>query len=154
FFSVIGGWAAAYAVETLANGLAGADADAVQRRFDTLLAAPGALASYQAAFLAVTALVVGRGIVGRIEQGSKLLMPALIVLIAVLAGYSMAQGDVAATFRFLFTLDVDRLTAQAALKALGLGFFSIGVGLAVMITYAAYADAEIDLRQVTVVTIV
>src|ERR1051326_5929746 len=57
FYSVIGGWAAAYAIETFANGLPGPDTAAVQQRFDSLLAAPVRLAAYHAAFLAVTAVV-------------------------------------------------------------------------------------------------
>jgi SNF family Na+-dependent transporter len=56
-------------------------------------------------------------------------MPILIVLIVGLGLFSSAMGDVGATLRFLFRLDPAHLTLNAALDALGLGFFSIGVGL-------------------------
>jgi NSS family neurotransmitter:Na+ symporter len=46
------------------------------------------------------------------------------------------------------------VSARAALEALGLGFFSIGVGLGLMITYAAYADAAMDLRRAAIATVV
>src|SRR5205807_6948229 len=62
--------------------------------------------------------------------------------------------DIVASLRFLFALDLTYLTPKVALEALGLGFFSIGVGMAVMITYAAHAGPGIDLREVAVVTIV
>jgi NSS family neurotransmitter:Na+ symporter len=123
-------------------------------RFDALLAAPVRMAGYHALFMAVTALVVGRGIVDGIENASKILMPALIVLIVLLSCYSMIEGDVGASLRFLFALDMTHMTPKVALEALGLGFFSIGVGLAVMITYAAHAGPSIDLREVAIVTIV
>ena len=42
---------------------------------------------------------------------------------------------------------------SAALEALGLGFFSIGVGLSLMITYAAYSGSDVDLRKVAIITI-
>jgi NSS family neurotransmitter:Na+ symporter len=80
-------------------------------------------------------------------------MPILIVLIVGLGLFSSAMGDLGATLRFLFRLDPAHLTLNAALDALGLGFFSIGVGLALMITYAAYAGADVDLRKVAIVTI-
>jgi NSS family neurotransmitter:Na+ symporter len=70
-----------------------------------------------------------------------------------LALYSSALGDLAATLRFLFRLDLSQLTGRAALEALGLGFFSIGVGFGLMITYAAYAGRGIDLRQAAIVTV-
>ena len=84
----------------------------------------------------------------------KILMPMLVTLIAALAIYSAIEGDLARTLRFLFVLDATQLKPQVALDALGLGFFSIGVGLCILITYAAYAGPHIDLRQVAMFTIV
>ena len=66
----------------------------------------------------------------------------------------MTQGDHAAALRFLFRVDTAHLTLQAALDALGLGFFSIGVGLSLMITYAAYAGPDVNLRNVAIITII
>jgi neurotransmitter:Na+ symporter, NSS family len=154
FYSVIGGWALSYAVDTVRSGLPGDSAGAVQARFDALLAAPWSMAGYHALFMIATALIVARGIAGGIERACKVLMPVLIVLVVVLALYSMAEGDVGAALRFLFGFDRALISAKVALEALGLGFFSIGVGLAVMITYASYAGPEIDLRQIAIATIV
>jgi NSS family neurotransmitter:Na+ symporter len=134
FYSVIGGMTIAYAVDP-------------GRSYDTLRASPGPLAAYHALFLAITALIVARGVGRGIEAAAKLLMPVLVVLMVALALYSTAYGDLGATLRFLFKLEAAGFTARAALEALGLGFFSIGVGFGVMITYAAYAGREIDLTQ-------
>jgi NSS family neurotransmitter:Na+ symporter len=153
FYSVIGGWAVAYVVDTIRDGLPGAAAAAAQARYDALLASPLRMALYHTVFVAATVAVVARGIAGGIERASLYLMPVLIVLIVVLAAYSTSQGDGWAALRFLFALDVDRLSARVALEALGLGFFSIGVGLAVMVTYAAYAGPDFDLRRVAIVTL-
>ena len=71
-------------------------------------------------------------------------MPLLAALMLGLAAYSIAEGDVPATLRFLLhARPASHLTPRAALDALGLGFFSIGVGLGLMITYAAYSGVEI-----------
>ena len=80
-------------------------------------------------------------------------MPILIALIIGLSLFSIVQGDVGTTLRFLFRLDPAHLTLSAALDALGLGFFSIGVGLSLMVTYAAYARDDVDLRKVAIITI-
>jgi neurotransmitter:Na+ symporter, NSS family len=95
-------------------------------------------------------VVVARGIAGGIERASLYLMPVLIVLVVVLASYSTIQGDAPAALRFLFAFDMDSLSPRVALEALGLGFFSIGVGLAVMVTYAG---PDFDLRTVAIVTL-
>src|SRR5262245_27781503 len=89
FYSVVGGWAIAYVVGTVGAGLPGTDTMAAQARYDALLASPLQMASYHAAFVGITALVVGHGIVNGIEAASKVLMPILIVLILSLALYAM-----------------------------------------------------------------
>jgi NSS family neurotransmitter:Na+ symporter len=89
-----------------------------------------------------------------IETASKVLMPVLAALMIGLAAYAIIEGDFAATLRFLFLPDPRHFTARAALEALGLGFFSIGVGLGLMITYAAYSGAEINLVEVAVVSVI
>jgi NSS family neurotransmitter:Na+ symporter len=154
FYSVIGGWTIAYAVDTMRDGLPGNHPALAQARFDALLASPLMMTLYHAVFMAVTAIIVARGIAYGIEAACKVLMPILIVLIIALAGYSTVEGDVAATVRFLFALTPEKITAKAALDALGLGFFSIGVGFALMVTYAAYAGRDINLSAVAVITVV
>jgi len=134
FYSVIGGWTIAYAIDPAMD-------------YATLLGSPGRMTGYHALFLAHAAAIVARGVGKGIEAASMALMPLLAALMLGLALYSVIHGDLAATLRFLFKLDLSAFSARAALEALGLGFFSIGVGFGLMITYAAYARADIDLRQ-------
>jgi NSS family neurotransmitter:Na+ symporter len=154
YYAVIGGWTLAYVWDTGWRGLPGRDAAAVQAHFDAFLAAPGRMLAFHAVFLAVTALIVARGVTGGIEVASRVLMPLLAALMVLLAVHGVVEGDVGRTLDFLLRPDPAHFTARAALDALGLGFFSIGVGMGLMMTYAAYADAGIDLRQVAVVSVI
>ncbi len=154
FYSVIGGWTLAYTVETLGHGFADDTAGAVQARFDALLASPLRMTAYHSAFMALTSFIVARGVARGIEDACKVMMPALIVLLALIALYAAVNGDLAAALRFLFVIDPQRITATVALEALGLGFFSIGIGFALMLTYASYAERDIDLCQVAIAAIV
>ncbi len=153
FYSVIGGWTLYYAVRTAFWGLPRNNADAVQAEFDRLLASPGWMIGFQALFLALLAAVVSRGVQRGIERAMKLLMPSLAVLLVALAIYALVAGDAGAAIRFLFVPDFEQLTGRAVLDALGLGFFSIGVGLGLMITYAGYAVPGTDLRLVAVLSV-
>ena len=153
YYSVVGGWAVAYVVDTSMSGLESSP-DLAWARLDGLLASPLRIAAYHTVFMGMTAAVVARGIAKGIERASLYLMPIMILHVIGLAAYSSNQGDVGAATRFLFGLSLDRLTPRVALEAVGLGFFSIGVGLAVMITYAAYASPAFDLRTVALVTLV
>ena len=149
FYAVVGGWTLSYAVETLTSGLA-ADASEAGRRFDDLLASPRRMAAFQGLFLLVVGAVVVRGVQRGIERTMQILMPVMAALLVALAVYSMRNGDAGETLRFLFVPDFDELSGRGVLDALGLGFFSIGVGLGILITYASYGPPDAELRSVAI----
>jgi NSS family neurotransmitter:Na+ symporter len=126
---------------------------AAQERFDALVGSLPREALFHGIFIALSAAIVARGVNGGIELACRVLMPLLAVLIVLLAVYGIAAGDAAAALRFLFRFESERFSARAALEALGLGFFSIGVGFGAMITYAAYADRDISLSKVALVSV-
>jgi NSS family neurotransmitter:Na+ symporter len=152
FYAVIGGWTLVYALDTLRDGLPSTAGD-VQLQFDSLLDAPLRMALFQAVFLGAVALVVVRGVQRGIETSMKVLMPLMAVLLLVLAVYSLATGDASEALRFLFVPDFDDMTGRAVLDALGLGFFSIGVGLGILLTYAAYSPRHVDLKTVALTSV-
>jgi NSS family neurotransmitter:Na+ symporter len=149
FYSVIGGWTLAYTVDTLRAGLPGT-ADEVQAQFDDLLGSPVRMAVYHAVFLGAVSVVVVRGVQRGIESSMKVLMPVLAALLVLLAVYSLTTGEATEALRFLFVPDFGEMSGRAVLDALGLGFFSIGVGLGILLTYAAYSPPGADLRAVAV----
>jgi NSS family neurotransmitter:Na+ symporter len=153
FYAVIGGWTIRYAAVTAWQGLPPAVPAAARAQYAQFLAAPLQMMACQAIFMAATALIVARGVAHGIEAAAKVLMPLLAALMLVLAGYGAVEGDLAAALRFLLKLDPAHITLRTALEALGLGFFSIGVGVGLMITYGAYGGADVDLKQVTIVSV-
>ena len=153
FYSVIGGWILAYLADVAVAGLP-RDVAAVRGQFDALMGSAPRMALFHALFMALAAGIVALGVVGGIETACRVLMPVLIALLLALAVYSAIVGDLAAALRFLFRPDWSRATPQAALEALGLGFFSIGVGMAVMVTYAAHAGRDIGLPTVAVTSMI
>jgi NSS family neurotransmitter:Na+ symporter len=112
------------------------------------------LIAWHTVFMAATVFVVARGITAGIERAVTILMPLLFVILIGLSGYALVEGDAARTMSFMFTPDFSKITPRIALDALGLGFFSISVGMGAMITYAAYVGREVRLTQAAIVTIV
>ena len=153
FYAVIGGWTIAYAIQTAVGGLPPPQPQAVQAQYDAFLGSPLRMLAYHALFMAATAAIVSRGVSGGIEAACKVLMPLLTALMLLLAIYSMVEGNVAAALRFLLQPRPATISPRAALEALGLGFFSIGVGLGLMITYAAYSGAGVNLKEIAVVSV-
>lgn len=153
YYCVIGGWTLGYALDAALGGLARSDAASLQARYDDFLSSPWTMLLYDVLFVAAAVGVVMRGVVKGIERACKVLMPLLGLLMLALALYSVMAGDVSATVRFLFTFDTQHLSAHVALEALGLGFFSIGVGMGLMMNYAAYSGKQIKLREIAVASV-
>lgn len=153
YYAVIAGMTMAYVPHALTAGFAGTDQARSAAAFAELTGSPLHLGFWQAAFLAVAALVVARGVRKGVEAACTFLMPLLAALMLALVVYAAIEGDLARTLDFLFLPHWDAVSPRAALDALGLGFFSIGVGMGVMITYAAYAGEHFDLTRAAITTL-
>jgi NSS family neurotransmitter:Na+ symporter len=66
------------------------------------------------------------------------MMPALVGLLVLLVGYAMVTGEFLQALRFMFAPDFSHFTPKTVLAAFGQAFFSLGIGVGVMLTYGAY----------------
>jgi len=64
-----------------------------------------------------------------------------------MVGYSSVVGDMKAALNFLLTPDFSLITGETFLLALGQAFFSIGIAMAVMVTYGSYLDKGASIGQ-------
>ena len=75
FYSVIGGWAIAYLVDTVGIGLPAGEALRRKRGSTPLRPPRSSSALYHLVFMAMTTVIVARGIAHGIEAAAKILMP-------------------------------------------------------------------------------
>lgn len=154
FYSVIGGWVLAYVVKAASGAFQGLDAAAVDALFKDLLASPVEMAIWHGVFMALSALVLLGGIQHGIERLVKIAMPALFVMLLGLVIYAAMVGDVGGAARFLFAPKFSAVTAQTVLSAIGLSFFTIGTGMALMMTYGSYlGQNEVLSKSALIITL-
>jgi NSS family neurotransmitter:Na+ symporter len=139
YYSVIAGWACRYLVSYLDGTLPALPREALPGAFDDFLAHPWQPVLWHALFMGMSALVVAAGIARGIERASRVLMPVLAAMVILLAGYALSLPGASRGVAFLFAPDWSALaTPRLYLAALGQAFFSLGVAMGVMITYASY----------------
>ena len=150
FYSVIGGWAVSY-VGTAASGqFAGQSAEAIGAIFSGLLSDPAALLLWHSVFLALVMVVVARGVRSGLERAVSILMPALFVLLLIVVGYAMTSGSFGRAAAFLFQPDFSKLTTSGILVALGHAFFTLSLGMAVMMAYGSYLPKNISIAKTSI----
>lgn len=147
FYSVVGGWTLAYIVKATTGGLNGATAESAEQIFTTLIADPLKPVAYHGVFMALTTVIVMRGVTRGIEAASKLLMPALFFLLLVLVGRAITLPNAGAGLAFYLQPDFGKVTGGTVIAALSQAFFSLSVGLGAMITYGSYLSAQESLPK-------
>jgi NSS family neurotransmitter:Na+ symporter len=148
FYGVIAGWTVGYFFKTVTGSFSRTiTAPESQAIFSSLAGSPVASVGLFLSFLALTSLVVWRGVSGGIEFASKILLPILFVLLILLAIRSVTLSGAAAGMKFYLAPDFSRISAQTFPAALGQAFFSLSLGMGAMITYGSYVSKDVNLEN-------
>jgi len=144
FYSVVAGWSLHYAWLSISDQLAGLGPDNVAPVFGSLHASAGANLFWHLIFMGLTIAVVYGGVSKGVERWSRILMPALLIMMLVLLINSLTLDGFGKAFQFLFGFHQDKFTAGGALEALGQAFFSLSLGMGAMLTYGSYLRRRDD----------
>jgi NSS family neurotransmitter:Na+ symporter len=147
FYSVIAGWVLDYVVRAASGAFKGIDGAMAQSQFAAFLAAPLELGLWHSLFIVMTMSVVARGVNSGLEKANNILMPALFAILLVLLGYSLAEGDIARSARFMFAPDFSKVTPVVVLSALGHAFFSLSLGMGAVMVYGSYLQRHVSIAR-------
>ena len=152
YYSVIAGWALAYVFRTVSGVFNGLTADGVQSIFTHLVDEPERLMAWHTIFIVMTMIVVARGVRSGLEAATRVLMPALFLLLLVLDVYAWNSGAFDQGVEFLFRPDFSRLSANGVLIAMGHAFFTLSLGMGAIMVYGSYLpdNASIAKTSITV----
>ena len=140
YYSVVTGWTLRYLGAAIAGELPGAEPGALWESY----AGSGWAVLTMAISLGIAVWVVARGVRG-IEQAARILMPALLVLVVVLAVRAVTLPGAERGLAFLFTPDLAGLgNSRVWLEALTQNAWDTGAGWGLALTYAIYMRARED----------
>jgi len=155
YYSVIGGWILKYLFTYITGGASAAVQDGFFTGFITAQWEP---VVWFVVFLAATAVIIYMGVNNGIEKMSKIMMPILLVLIIVIACFSLtlshtdANGITRTGLQGLKVYAVPNFKGMTfgdfvhvLMDAMGQLFYSISVAMGIMITYGSYVKKETNL---------
>lgn len=154
FYMVVAGWTFEYMWQSVTGGLFSSvdggqcDADAQfsarMREFTQGNFAP-VINTFIMIVLNLAVLLAG--VAKGIERLSNVLMPLLFVLLLVFCGVSLTLPGAGAGVEFFLKPDFSKITPAVCLNALGQAFFSLSLGMGILITYASYYPKSTKLTQ-------
>ncbi|AZH25816.1 sodium-dependent transporter [Haloplanus aerogenes] len=146
FYSVVGGWILRYLLVSMTGPLTGGAA---------YLSTPGAYfetisfgfeaAAFHLLFLAITGGIVLGGVRRGIELGTKVMVPAVLVLLVGMAAWVVTQPGAGAGYQFFLGFDLTTLRENFFSilgPAAGQALFTLSVGAGTMVTYASYLGED------------
>ena len=142
YYSVVGGWVMKYIVASFT----GTGTDKAEF-FGNFISSPVEPLVYHLIFMGLTAIIVIRGISGGIEKASKFLMPALFVLLVVTVIRSVTLDGAIEGIKYFVTPNFSEITLKVVIAALGQVFFSLSLGMGIMVTYGSYLRKDEDMEK-------
>lgn len=145
YYCVIAGWTIEYAVVALQGGFSGKTAADFPQMFNVFVSDPVKPILWMVIFVILTHVVIVRGVTKGIERWSKILMPILFIIVALLVICSVSLPNSGRGLEFLLRPDFSKVTGKTMLSAMGQAFYSLSLGMGCLCTYASYFDKKTNL---------
>ena len=134
FYTIVAGWVLGYVVEMISGNFSISD------NFGYYVNNTSNVLFYSVLFMVITAFIVSKGVEKGIEKAAKILMPSLIIIILLLIIYALTLPNSIDGIIFYLVPDFSQINLTVAGNALGQAFFSLSLGMGMLITYGSYID--------------
>jgi len=145
FYSVIAGWTLGYCYKSLSGQFTEISKGQAAAIFRSFIANPGLQILLLAVFMILTIFIVSKGVSAGLEKYSKILMPALFLIMILLMIRSLTLPGAEKGLLFYLKPDFAKINGRVFLEAMGQAFFSLSLGMGTMLTYGSYLGKKENL---------
>jgi len=146
YYGVVCGWAFGYLYKIIAGKFSGdVTWEVAEGIFSRFAANTPEVFFCLLVVMAITIYIVSKGISGGIEKWSKILMPVLFSLIIILAIRAVTLGGAETGLSFYLKPDLSKFNTDVLFYAVGQAFYSLSLGMGIMMTYGSYISKKEDL---------
>ena len=147
YYCVIGGWVLKYGFSFLigSGGLLGVTD--TSNFFGSFISNPIEPLIFFLIFAFCTILIVAFGVQKGIEKVSKILMPTLAILSVALMIYVVFQDGALKGWAYTLVPNFANFSFKTVLGALGQMFYSMSIGMCIMITYGSYMKKKDSIKS-------
>ena len=145
YYIVVSGWTLHYTVASFLNRLS-LDQD-YKAYFSDFVSSPWEPVAYAVVFMLMVHVIIVRGVQNGIEKFSKLMMPALLLIIAILVICSFSMTGFTEGMKFMLHPEFSKVTPDVVLSAVGQAFYSLSLAMGCLCTYASYFDSKTNLMK-------
>ncbi|MCH2325440.1 MAG: sodium-dependent transporter, partial [Pseudomonadales bacterium] len=145
FYTVITVWLVIYIKEIATGGLEMLTSESA---FGEIVARPS-LFGYLIGLLILIFVILLGGVKGGIERLARVLMPTLAVMLVLLTLFVLTLDGAMVGIRYYLLHDFSQMNLSVVNGALSQAFFSLSLGMGILITYGSYFSREDNVAQST-----
>ncbi len=142
YYAIIGGWIFLYAWKSFAHELVFASPEEAGAYLGRVSSSGWLSSGMTLSFMLASAGICWFGVKKGIETVSKIMMPLLFVLVIVLVIRSVTLPGASRGVEFFLKPDFSKINGSSVLDALGHAFYSLSLGMAILITYGSYLSKK------------
>lgn len=156
FYMVVAGWTIEYLWQSISGGLfEGFNSASSQNTFfadkmKSLILSGSEPIFWTFAMIVLNLVILLKGVKKGIEKISNILMPLLFVILLIFCAVSLSLPNASEGLKFFLTPDFDKINSQVIVAALGQAFFSLSLGMGILVTYSSYFPKTIKMVRTSV----
>ncbi|MWV63903.1 sodium-dependent transporter [Halorubrum sp. JWXQ-INN 858] len=149
YYSVVAGWFLRYTLIGVTDGYVLANPDEAAVLFGSVATGLDSLL-FHAVFMAIVIAIIAAGVRSGIEIAVKVMVPAIVLLLLGLAAYGFTLDASSQAYAYYLSPDFGVIAenwTSILPAAAGQAFFTLSLGMGVMITYASYLGEDRNLAE-------
>ncbi|NMP15194.1 sodium-dependent transporter [Thalassotalea sp. Y01] len=143
FYTVLTVWIFIYLVMTVTGQL---DYLASGQGFGEIINNPYYLFSSMVVVGALIAGILNFGVKDGIERAAKIMMPSLFIMLILLVIFVLTLDNAVSGLKFYLIPEIDKITPAVISGAMSQAFFSLSLGMGILVTYGSYISKKTDIE--------
>ena len=146
FYTAVAGWMVRYFVSTASGELSGPDAPAISEHFESVLSNAPMMILFAGIVIGTAVLICSIGLQNGLERVTKVMMSALIIIMAILAVNSFFMKGGSAGIAFYLKPNVEEVKnvgiGNIIVNAMNQAFFTLSTGMGGMAIFGSYIGRD------------
>ena len=145
FYMVVAGWTIEYLWESITGGLyeginniEGTQSSFFSDKMKGLILHGVSPLIWTFVIIILNLFILLKGVKKGIEKMSNILMPLLFVILIIFCAVSLSLPNAQEGLKFFLTPDFSKIDINVIIAALGQAFFSLSLGMGILVTYSSY----------------
>ena len=144
-FTVVGGWSFAYSVKSAVGVFDQANLETTKLLFENFMVDSERMTLWHTLFVVALVLICSQPVKTGLERVTVILVPVMILLLVIGLIIGFTSSGFEQSIRYTLYADFAAMDSQTPILALQRAFYTLALGIGVMMAYGRYLPADVSI---------